>query len=84
MSGDLISRKEALKLIRDIAYSRELSTFECKFYGDVYEGINKIPTAYDVDAVQQELKKMMYEESSCEGAIWIRKAIDIVRNGEKI
>lgn len=62
MTNDLISRKEALELIRNIAYSRYLSTFECKFYEDIYNVIKKIPIAYDLDAVCEEINQLKNSE----------------------
>lgn len=94
MSDDLISRKEALELIRDIAYNRNLSTIECKFYGDIYDGVKKIKTAYDVDAVCEEMNNIIglsencpyfcknCMEKSCEDCM-VEKCIKIARNGGK-
>ena len=39
------------------------------------------PTAYDVDKVVGRLQDLMYNKSSCEGAVWIRKVIEIVKDG---
>ncbi len=62
MSNDLISRTEVLKLIENIKENRNLP----KNYGtllDIMWKIRKIPTAYDVDKVvdQLELHKNCYE-----------------------
>lgn len=93
--GDLISREAALNLIRNIAESRSLSTFECYLYGDIYDGIKKIDTSYDVDAVCEELKKATgdihyTEDASFDGKciedfefIQAKTALEIVRNGGK-
>lgn len=77
MINDLISRKETIESVKRIIQAGLPEE-------SIYAEIENIPSVYDVDNVLDKLKKMMYEESSCEGAIWIRKAIDIVRNGEKI
>lgn len=77
MSGDLISRKETIESVKRIIRAGLPEDA-------IYAEIENIPSAYYVDNVLDKIKKMMYEESSCEGAIWIRKCIDIVRNGGNI
>lgn len=57
MSDDLISRKAALELIRTIAYSMELSNFECKLYGDIYDGVKDIQVAFNKETVIEQLKE---------------------------
>lgn len=43
--------------------------------------IDEQKTAYDVDKVVGRLQDLMYNKSSCEGAVWIRKVIEIVKDG---
>lgn len=78
MSNDLISRSAAIK-----AVDRH-TTEDGKLDEDISVILEEIPTAYDVDEVCQEIKRMMFEEASIEGIKIANKAIEIVRNGGKI
>lgn len=87
MSNDLISRKEAIKVVKTIIQAG--LTEEA-----IYAELEEIPTAYDVDAVINELESVKRKLKNC----WapedkclttectdcaLEKAIEIVRNGGK-
>ena len=78
MSDDLISRKAALEIIRNIAYSMELSTFECKLYGNIYDGIKNMPTAFDKEKAIDKLEDYLFEKYCVEGD---EKIAEIVEKG---
>lgn len=85
MSNDLISKKEAIKVVKTIIQAG--LTEEA-----IYAELEEIPIAYDVDTVIDELESVKRKLSNC----WapedkclttectdcaLEKAIEIVRNG---
>lgn len=55
--SDLISRKEALEAIKKIGDSLNLSNKECTLYGKIYEAVENMTVAYDVDKVVEDIEK---------------------------
>lgn len=89
--NDLISRKAVLKMLYDIKDNSDTP----KNYGtilDIIRNVRNIPTAYDVDAVCDELEKFTNGECTLHecgvrsercNACMAGKAIEIVRNWGK-
>ena len=85
--SDLISRKAVLKLIEDIKVDRDIP----KNYGtllDIMSVIRNMPTAYDVDKVEEKMKeceRYIYDAVSDEDnyVIDTEKAIEIVKGAVK-
>ena len=96
--NDLISRSEVLELLYKIFDEYYMSTdknpsiisksFGTESFGiDVFKKIKKMPTAYDVDKVVEELETnkqnaLEVEESIKEYNVW-NEAIEIVKAGGK-
>ena len=88
MSNDLISRSALIEKIKKWLPSdpcgKEQSIEEVvstDLAVSMLMEIEEAPTAYDVDEVCQEIKRMMFEEASIEGIKIANKAIEIARNG---
>ena len=73
---DLIRRSDVVKALEECNLDKEL------FEKDVFEKINDIPTAYNVEAVVAELEKVKHNNPMVTSNYILRKdAIDIVRKG---
>ena len=103
MSGDLISRSEVLELLYKIFDEYYMSTdknpsiisksFGTESFGiDVFKKIKKMPTAYDIDKVVEELYEkrteiLLSNDYECEIINYcldnFDEAIEIVKAGDK-
>ena len=80
--SDLISRSAVIKALEECNLDKQL------FEKDVFEKINAIPIAYDVEKVVAELEEMANHYHKCclvdynEGAeVGVRESMAIVRKG---
>lgn len=77
MSNDLISRKAAIKAVKTIIQAGLPEEA-------IYAELEEIPTAYDVDAVCEEISDPNnYTIMAGKRYTTIERAIEIVRNGGK-
>lgn len=76
--GDLISRSAVIDILKETGIIQDNDLGHL-----VIDEINRIPTAYDVDAVVVQLEKITESYNLGSYNMGIDKAIDIVRKGGK-
>lgn len=97
MSNDLISRKALMKIISETIDGRRMPEYDCDGFpitlslSEIKKFIRQAPTAYDVDAVCEELSKradesreywQKYDDEQAFGEIEAYcESIMVVRNG---
>jgi len=80
VKGDLISRNAVIDVLKETGIIQDNDLGHL-----VVEEINRIPTAYDVEKVAEDLEKIstVYSLTPCTLAIERGIALHIVRNGGK-